>query len=134
MVSACAASCSGDQFIVQSAPATASATVFRANRPAMRSHHIDPLSPVSPSTPSRTNALSAADALEVAARLLAEGLKNLDAAPESALVACGQALGLEVAHGDDDARLARACAAVCRALSRLQLEAHSDETGQPLGV
>ena len=95
----------------------------------MRSHRIDPLSPVSPSTPSRTNALSAADALEVAARLLAEGLKNLDAAPESALVACGQALGLEVAHGDDDARLARACAAVCRALSRLQ---RAEEATAPL--
>jgi hypothetical protein len=57
--------------------------------------------------------------LDVAARLLSEGLGRLDVSADSALIALRQALTLERQFGDDDERLCRACAAVCRALARV---------------
>ena len=62
--------------------------------------------------------VESAAVLEVAARLLVEGLKKLDDNYESALVALRQSYALERQFGDDAERLCRACAALCRGLAR----------------
>lgn len=62
--------------------------------------------------------VNSAAVLEVAARLLAEGLARLDADAASALGALRQAYALERQFGHDAERLCRACAAVCRGLAR----------------
>lgn len=57
--------------------------------------------------------------LEVASRLLAEGLARLEtSSPESVLVALRQAFVLERQFGGDSERLCRACAALCKALAK----------------
>ena len=57
--------------------------------------------------------VESAAVLEVAARLLVEGLKKLDENYESALVALRQSFALERQFGDDAERLCRATAALC---------------------
>ena len=56
--------------------------------------------------------------LEVAQRLLHEGLSRIDKDVESAIVALRQSFALEREYGDDGGRLCRACAGYCRALAR----------------
>ena len=64
--------------------------------------------------------IESAAVLEVASRLLSEGLSRLDEGPEAALVALRQSFALERQFGDDanGERLCRACAGLSRALAK----------------
>ena len=59
--------------------------------------------------------------LQVASRLLSEGLARLETGPDAALVALRQSFQLERQFGgtEDGERLCRACAGLCRALAKV---------------
>jgi hypothetical protein len=81
-----------------------------------------PPSPQPPGSSGRVGPDVEADAvLQVASRLLSEGLARLETGPEAALVALRQAFQLERQFGgaEDGERLCRACAGLCRALAKL---------------
>jgi len=76
--------------------------------------------------------VASADVLAVAAKLQAEGLARLDSNPASAHVALAQAFALELQYGVDGERLCRACASLCRALSRMAAPAPPVDAVAPL--
>ena len=89
-----------------------------------------PPSPQPPGSSGRVGPDVEAEAvLQVASRLLSEGLARLETGPEAALVALRQSFQLERQFGgvEDGERLCRACAGLCRALAKLSSPAPPSE-------
>ena len=81
-----------------------------------------PISAVPPGSSGRVGPNVEAEAvLQVASRLLSEGLARLETGPDAALVALRQSFQLERQFGgtEDGERLCRACAGLCRALAKV---------------